>query len=125
MNIFLAETKGHLFGLEVVYGIGNLTAGVDLLELNAVGVEPLAIRVLRGEALLDFAIVINLALLGIDQQHLTRLQTTLLGNHRRVEIHHTNLGGDHHRTGLGDGITGWAQTIAVEHATGVAAIAEE
>ena len=71
---------------------------------------------LGSQALLDFTIVVDLTFLCIDEENLTRLQTTLLGNLSRIEIHHIVLG---------DGVAGRAQTISIEHTTGVAAIAEE
>ena len=70
---------------------------------------------LCSQALLDFAIIVNLAFLGINQENLTRLQATLLGNLSRIEIHHTYLRCDYHHIVLGDGIASRTQTITVEH----------
>ena len=80
---------------------------------------------LLSQALLDFAIIVNLAFLGINQEDLTRLQTSLLGNLSWVEIHHTYLRSHYHHIVLGDGIAGRTQTVSIEHTTGIAAIAEE
>ena len=77
------------------------------------------------QALLDFAIIIDFAFLGINQEDLTRLQTALLGNLSWVEIHHTYLRSHNHHIVLGDGIACRAQTVSIEHTTGIAAIAEE
>ena len=80
---------------------------------------------LLSQALLDFAIIVNLAFLGINQENLTRLQTALLGNLGWVEIHHAHLRSHNHHIVLGDGIACRAQTISIEHTTGITAIAEE
>ena len=77
------------------------------------------------QTLLDFAIIVNLAFLSIDQENLTWLETTLLGNLLWVEVHHTYLGSYHHHIVLGDGVTSRTQTISIKHTTGVATIAEE
>jgi hypothetical protein len=52
---------------------------VYLLELYAVGAEPLAVGVLGGQPLLDLAVVVDTAFLGVDEQDLARLQASLLG----------------------------------------------
>ena len=78
-----------------------------------------------GKAVFDFTIIIYLAFLGIDQENLTRLEASLLGNFLWVEVHHTHLGCHHHHVVLGDGVTGRTQTVAVEQSAGVATVAEE
>ncbi len=124
LDVFLAETKFHLFGMKMLYAVADLTARVDVLELDAVGVEPLAIRMLRSETFLDFPVVVDLAFFGVDEQDLTRLQASFLGDLGGVEVHHADLGGYHHGTVLGDRVAGRTQTVAVEHTSGVAAVAE-
>ena len=80
---------------------------------------------LGGQALAYLAVIVDLAFLGVDEQNLAGLQTALLGNLRRVEVHDTYLGGYHHRVVLGDGIACRAQTVAVKHAAGEASVGEE
>ena len=80
---------------------------------------------LLSQALLDFAIIVNLAFLGINQENLTRLQTSLLGNLGWVEIHHAHLRSHNHHIILGDGVACRAQTVSIEHTTSIAAITEE
>ena len=77
------------------------------------------------QALLDFAIIVNLAFLGINQENLTRLQASLLGNLGWVEIHHAHLRSHNHHIVLGDGVACRTQTVSIEHTTSIAAIAEE
>ena len=80
---------------------------------------------LVGKTVLNLTIIVNLSFLSIYKQNLTRLQTSLLGNLCRVEVHNTNLRGDNHRVVLGDGVTGRTQTITVEHTTGKASVGEQ
>ena len=98
---------------------------MDLLELYAVGVEPLAVRMLVGEAILYLAIIVYLALLGVDEQYLSGLQTSLLGYHRRVEVHYADFRRHDHGARLGDGVSGRAQAVAVKHTTGITAVGEQ
>ena len=125
VDVFLAKTELQFLASEVFHTVFHLTAAAELFQFNTVGVQPLAVRMSLSQALLDFAIIVNLAFLGIDEENLTRLQTALLGNLGRVEIHHTYLRSHNHHIVLGDGVAGWAQTVSIEHTTGVAAIAEE
>ena len=125
VDVFLAKTKLQFLASEVFYSVFHLTTTAQLFQFNTVGVQPLAVRMLLSQALLDFAIIVNLAFLGINQENLTRLQASLLGNLGWVEIHHTYLRSHYHHIVLGDGVTCRTQTISIEHTTGIAAIAEE
>ena len=124
-DVLTTEAKLHTLALEVVDGVAHLASAAYLLELDAVGVEPLAVRMLVGQSLANLAIVVDLALLGIDEQNLSGLQTTLLGDLRGVEVHDADLRRHHHRVVLGDGVARWAQTVAVEHAAGETSVGEE
>ena len=124
IDIFLAKTELQFLASEVFHTIFHLTSAAQLFQFNTVGVQPLAVRMLLSQALLDFAIIVNLAFLGINQENLTRLQASLLGNLGWVEIHHTHLRSHNHHIVLGDGVAGRAQTITVEHTTGKSTIAE-
>ena len=125
VDIFLAKTEFQFLASEVIHTIFHLTTTAKFLQFNTVGVQPLAIWMLGSQALLDFTIVVDLTLLCIDEENLTRLQTTLLGNLSRIEIHHTYLRCDYHHIVLGDGVAGRTQTISIEHTTGITAITEE
>ena len=125
VDIFLAKTEFQFLASEVVHTIFHLSTTAKFLQFNTVGVQPLAIWMLGSQSLLDFTIIIDFAFLGINQEDLTRLQTTLLGNLSWVEIHHAHLRSHNHHIVLGDGIACRAQTVSIEHTTGIAAIAEE
>ena len=125
IDILLAEAKLYLATCKVIYGIANAAPAVQFLQLYAVGAKPLAVGVLLGQSILNLAIVVDFSLLGIDKQYLTRLQPALLGNLRGVEVHDTHLAGHHHGVVLGDGIARRAQSVAVQHASGKTAVAEQ
>ena len=125
VDIFLAKTEFQFLASEVIHTIFHLTTTAKFLQFNTVGVQPLAIWMLGSQTLLDFTIVIDLTFLCIDEENLTRLQATLLGNLSRIEIHDTYFRSHNHHIILGDGIACWAQTVSIEHTTSVAAIAEE
>ena len=125
VDIFLAKTEFQFLASEVIHTIFHLTTTAKFLQFNTVGVQPLAIWMLGSQALLDFTIVVDLTFLCIDEENLTRLQASLLGNLSWVEIHHAHLRSHNHHIVLGDGIACRAQTVSIEHTTGIAAIAEE
>ena len=125
VDVFLAKTELQFLASEVFHSVFHFSSAAQLFQFNTVGVQPLAVRMLLSQAFLDFAIIVNLAFLGINQEDLTRLQASLLGNLGWVEIHHTHLRSHYHHIVLGDGVACRTQTISIEHTTGITAIAEE
>ena len=77
------------------------------------------------QLLLDFTVVVDAALLRVNEKNLSRLQTTFLCHLSRVDIHHSHLTGYYHHAILRDGIACRTQTVAVEHTTGKAPVGEE
>ena len=77
------------------------------------------------EALLYLPVVIYLALLCVDQQYLSRLQTSLLRYLRRFEVHYAHLARHDHGVALCYCVARGAQTVAVEQSSGKAPVAEE
>ena len=59
-------------------GYGQLAVERDIFELNRMLLQPLAIRMLAGDLVLDFVIADNAALLGINYQHTPGAETVLL-----------------------------------------------
>ena len=125
VDILLTKAKGDQFLLVVLHAVIYVPATLQLLQLHAVLVEPLAIRMCLGQLLLDFAIIVYPALLRVNQQNLTRLQATLANYVTWLKVHHAHLTGHHHHAALGDGIAAGAQTVSVEHTTRIATIAEQ
>ena len=78
-----------------------------------------------GQLFLNLAIIVDFSFLGVNQQNLSWLQTTFRHHVAGLKVHHTHLAGHYHHSLLGDGVATGAQTIAVEHTTCIAAIAEQ
>ena len=110
---------------EILHTVVHLTSALEFLKLDTVGAKPLTIRMSGSQALLDFSVVVYLSLLGVDKQNLTRLQASLLGNLRGVEVHHSHLTCHNHHVVLGDGVACGTKTVAVEHTACIASVAEE
>ena len=91
VDILLSEAESDELLLIVAHAVLHVASALQLLELHAILVQPFAIRMCLGQLFLDLAVVVNLTLLGIDEQNLTRLQTPLANHVARFEVHHTNL----------------------------------
>ena len=89
VDILLAKAKGDEFLLKVAHTIINLTPALQLLQLYAVLREPLAVRMGLSQLFLDFAVVVNLAFLGVDEQNLSWLQASFRHHIARLKVHHT------------------------------------
>ena len=86
-------------------GYGQLAVERDIFELNRMLLQPLAIRMLGGDLVLDFIVANDAALLSVNHQHTTGAETVLLHNGGGIDVHHTHLGGQHNGIILGDIIT--------------------
>ena len=115
----------HFLLQQIVHAILHMPAALQFLKLYAVGRKPLTIRMFRSQLLLDLSVVVDLTLLRIDEQDLAWLQSSLLGNLCRVEVHNANLRGNYHRTVCCDHITCGSQSITVEHASCITTIGEQ
>ena len=98
---------------------------LQFLQLDAVRREPFAVGMCLRELLLDFSVIVYLALLRVDEQNLSRLQTTLAHHIVRLEVHHTHFRSHDHHAALRNRVTAGAQTISVQHTTSKTSIAEE
>ena len=122
---FFAIAEHQLLLHQISHSVFYMPAALQFLQLDTVGRKPLPVGMFRSQLLLDLSIIENLTFLRINQQNLAWLQTALLSNLCRIEVHHAHLRGYHHRTICRDGITCRPQTIAVEHATGKTSIREQ
>ena len=125
VDIFLSVAKHHQFGLQVTHAVVYLTSTFQHLQLNAVLREPLPIRMSLSQLFLNLAVVVYLALLGVDEQNLAWLQSTFLHHIARFKVHHAHFAGHHHQPLLGDGVAAGAQTVSVEHSPRITTVAEE
>ena len=84
--------------------------------------QPLAIRMLGGDLVLDFIVANDAALLSVNHQHTTGAQAILFHDGGRIDINHAHLGGQHDGIILSDVIAGRTQAIAVQCGTDGATI---
>ena len=115
----------HELAWQVGQAVVHLSAALEFLQLHAVLREPLAVGVCLGQLLLDLAVVVDASLLGVDEQYLAGLQSALGHHVAGLKVHHAHLAGHHHHTLLGDGVAAGSQTVTVEHAAGIASVAEQ
>ena len=100
----------------------HLPARSNLVQHDPVPSEPLFVRMFGGELFLDFRIVTDFALLGVDHQDFTGTQTTLFADLRSFDGKRPGLRSDHHHVVLGNKVTGRAQAVTVEHTAGITAV---
>ena len=123
---FLAGVEECFFqALGLFHFHGDFSAGGYGIEVDAVAAEPVAVRKLVGQLLLDFFIVVDFTFLHVHDHHLAGTQTSFLLDFGCFEGEHAGLGGDDHSVVVGDKVAGRTQTVAVEHAAGVAAVGKQ
>ena len=125
VDVFFAKSELYLLAYEVVYIVSHLPARLEFLKLNAVGREPLTVRMCSGKALFYLSVIVYLAFLGVYQQYFSGLQTSLFGYFRGVEVHYSHLRSHHHGVVLGDSVARRTQSVAVEHTSCEASVAKE
>ncbi len=86
--------------------------------------QPLAVRVLRGELGLDLLVLDDPVLLGVDEEHPARLEPALADDGGGVEVEHADLGRQHDETVVGDPVAAGPQAVAVEHRADLGAVGE-
>jgi len=96
----------------------------DRVERALVLANPVAIRMLRGELMLDLVVGDNALLSRVDQEHASWSQAAFEFDFFGRNVEHARLGGHDHHALLGDPVTTGAQTIAVEQSAHQRAIRE-
>ena len=125
LDILFAIAECQQPALQIIYLVGDPTAALQVLQLDAVGTQPLLIGMGLGQTVLYLAVIIDFAFLRIDEQQFSWLQTSLLGYLSRLEIHHAHLTCNHHHTLVGNGVAAGSETVSVKHTTGIATVTEE
>ena len=117
VDILLPKAKSTQLPLIVSDPILNLTTTFEFLKLNTIRRQPMTIRMLMSQPLLNLTIIINTPLQSINQQNLTRLQPTLAHHIARLEIHDPHLARHDHQPLLRNRIARRTQTITIQHTT--------
>ena len=100
----------------------GLAGSGNVVQLNALVLEPVAIGPLRGKLRFNFVIWHNAALLEIHEEQATRLQAALRAHVRRIHRDHTHFAGHDHAIIMRFIIAAWPQTVPVQHSTNVFAV---
>ena len=87
----------------------------DIRQLQKLLIEPFAVGVLRGIAVLDLVVLQNGTGRRVDQQHLPRLQPGFADDLLRADRQHTHLGGQNQIAVGGHKIPRRPQPVAVKH----------
>ncbi|CAB4891171.1 unannotated protein [freshwater metagenome] len=87
-------------------------------------VEPLLVRVLGGEFVLDLVVGDDAALCGVHQEHPARLQANLADDLGRVDVQHADLGSHDDQAVVGDPQAAGAKTVAVQNGADDGAVGE-
>ena len=96
----------------------------QIVERDPRAFDPLAVRLRRGERALQFGIVDDAALLGVDEQHLARLQAPLRDDLALRNVEHADLRGHHDVVVVGDDEARRPQAVAVERRADLPAVGE-
>lgn len=110
--------------MEVGYRVFYFSAGGNLVEYDAVALQPVAVRKFSGKFFLKFRVIIYLSLLHVYHQHLAGAQASFLLHFRCFERKHSYLRRHYHSAVVGNQIAGRTQTVSVKHAAGITSVAE-
>ena len=119
----VAEEAQH--AVVVLHAVRHLASAFQFVQLDAVVGKPGAVGLGFGKLLLQFAVVVDFTLFGVNQQNLARLQASFLLDVSRLEVHHTHFACHHHHAAFRNEVACRAQPVAVEHAARIASVAEE
>ncbi len=114
--------------LSCAQGVGirrrQLRGGGKILQMHEMLVQPHAIRMLDRDGALDLLIADDAALLGVDQEHPSGLQPSLVHHILRRHIEHAGFGRHDDEVVLGDVVAGGPQAVPVEHRPDPLAVGE-
>ncbi len=105
-------------------GAGDLGGTRQFGQGHHVLAEPLAVRLRRGDPLLQLLVIDDPTVPEVDQEHLPRLEPTLLHDLLRRDVQRTDLGGHDHAVVVGHDIAAGPQAVAVEHRADRLAVGE-
>ena len=74
----------------------------QVVQPDQAGVQPLAVRRLGRQLVLDLVVLDDPVLVEVDEEHPARLQPALADDRGRIEVEHADLGGQHDEAVVGD-----------------------
>ena len=124
LQLFVGVTEHLLAAQHGGMAVLDVFALGELGQVHETIVEPLLVRLRLRKITLDLIVFDDATLLGVDQEHLPRLEAALADHLRRVELDDAGLAGQHHDVVAGHPIPAGTQAIAVEHGADHGAIGE-
>ena len=126
LQILFGVAEGALAALHGLAGVVDVLALGQLAHLDGVAFDPLTVRMLGREGLLDLLVRDDAAFLGIDEEHLARFQAALghdvfLG----VLREHAGFGCEHDVAVVGKLPAAGAEAVAVEQRADLGAVSED
>ena len=95
--------------------VADVLAHRQLTHLDGIAFDPFTVRMLRGKLMFDFVIRDNAASLGVDKEHLSRLETALGDDMVLADFReHTSLGCKNQIAVVGDLPAAGAESVAIE-----------
>ena len=121
----MSVAEGELALLErVAVGHGKLGGGGQVVDVDEVLVEPVAVGELGGELALDLGVGHDAALHGIHEEHVAGLEAALLHDVGGGDVEHAGLGGQDNEIVLGHVVAGGAEAVAIKHGADDVAVGE-
>ena len=126
-QILIGIGKGPLEPLALGVGEGlHLFIGHrQILEVDQVLIQPLAVGLPGGIVGLEIVVLDDLPGLGIHQQHLARAEPVLLDHHGRIDVQHAHLGGENQIVVPGHVVPGGPEAVAVQQRAHQVAVGED
>ncbi len=87
----MGVTEHLLTTHHAVVAVHNMFTSWKIIEIRESIGKPLCIRVLCSQLELDLFIIDDATKFGVNEEHATRLQTTLANNARRLNLEDTGL----------------------------------
>ena len=103
----------------------DVLARREVLQLDAVLLEPLAVGLGGRELRLDLVVLDDASLDGVDEEHLAGAQAALAHDLVRREVEHADLAREHDEAVVGHEEAAGAQTVAVEGRADQRAVGED
>ena len=123
-HLLLRVAEGALAAHDRGGGVHDVLPLREILEVDALGLQPLAPRAGCGDLALDLVVLDDAALGGVDEEHPARAQPALAHDAGRIDVEHADLAREHDEAVLGDEKTPGTQPVAVEGRADEVAVGE-
>ena len=124
-DIFACIAEVTQLATVVLHIVFNFPPTSQRVQFYTVRGEPLLIGLGSSQLDFQFPVIVYFSLLGVHQEYFARLQPSFFLDVPRLEVDGACLAGHDHHVVPRYQVTGRAQAVAVEHASGIASVTEE